>query len=131
MKKILYIVLATIFLFCGYVFADGTFYKTKVISGNDTWTDEIPVFAGNRINVTLTPDNATTARIRLQSKLHGESSFGHTQKTWSLSAETAETNYITIYPEPENAKYRLGCNATSFTSGNGTLRIGTSYICPK
>ena len=125
MKKFLLVVLVIIFLFYGGVFADGTFYKTKVIDANSTWTDEILVFEGNRVNVTITPDNATTANIRLERKLPGEASFGHLQKRWSLSATTVETDYITIYPEAEDVKYRLGCNATGFASGNATLRTGT------
>lgn len=125
MKKFLLIVLAIIFLFCGGVFADGTFYKTKVIDANSTWTDEILVYQGNRLNATITPDNAATAGVRLERKLPGEASFGHLQKGWSLSATTVEIDYITPYPEAEDAKYRLGCNATSFGSGNATLRAGT------
>jgi len=109
--------------FSGFAIAE---YVTATIDGNGTWTDEIMVPKGERLNISIGDYNATTdMTVTLQRKLPGDSDWGRDVETWDVTGSSADVENITAYPEPEYCWYRIGCDAAAdYTSGSADVRLG-------
>lgn len=128
MKKFLLIVLIWLFLCSGIALADSVYYKTKVIDGNDTWTEAVTVLEGGGLNASIDPDTSPVMTIHLQCKYPGESSWNHDVEHWDLTAASADVVVTLNQVEPEKIQYRMGSKAGGYTSGNCTVRIGTGRL---
>jgi hypothetical protein len=115
---------------CLYALAFAGGYS-KVIDGNGTWTDELYVEKGGYLNLSIGSYNATTdMRITLKRRLPGDSNCDRDIDYWDVTGDSEDKEYTTCSPAPEDCYFRLGCdNATAddYTSGNCTVRIGTTY----
>jgi len=128
MKKILMVLAVIItFVICGYATADDVYWKTKVIDGNDTWTDPIPVGIGGSANIRIHPDTSPIMTIHAQCRYRKETTW-YDMDHWDLTAASVDIIHTTAQPEPEPVQMRLGCKAAGCTSGNCTVRIGTDKV---
>ena len=129
MKKLvcLLIIVIVAFALSGIVFASGVYSKTKVIDGNDTWTDAISISIGCRANIRIHPETNPIMTIRAQCRYKGETDWYYMDH-WDLTAASVDIICTTAQPEPESVQMRIGCKAGDYDSGNATLRIGTGRL---
>ena len=128
MKKLCLLIITIVaFALSGIVFASGVYTKTKVIDGNDTWTDALPISIGCRANVRIHPETSPIMTIHAQCRYKGETTW-YDMDHWDLTAASVDIICTTAQPEPEPAQIRLGCKTGGCTSGNCTVRVGTGRL---
>lgn len=128
MKKLCLLIITIVaFALSSIALADDVYWKTKVIDGNDTWTDPIPVGIGGSANIRIHPDTSPVMTIHAQCRYRKETTW-YDMDHWDLTAASVDIIHTTAQPEPEPAQMRIGCKAGNYGSGNATLRIGTDKV---
>jgi len=119
-----------------------------LINSDAIWTSEILVQAGHRYNTSIwcgslasgavqsTPVASTASMsLCLERRMPNDDTYTwRVVKTWAVTVQNAAAGehpiendeYTSLYPEPEDCFYRMGCKEGRYESGFLYVRVGTT-----
>ena len=120
-----------------------------LVNSDAIWTSTVTVQAGHRYNTSIWAGSLASGAIQstptqslasmslcLERRMPNDDTYQwRVVKEWSVVSAaaakatdhpTANEEYTSPYPEPEDCHYRMGCKETQYESGFLYIRVGTT-----